>query len=69
MLRKHYVNNHPQPNGDNEVHVEGCDWLRQARSSTYLGSFARCQEAVEAAQRFYPRANGCAFCCPECHTR
>lgn len=68
-MATYYVNNNRQPNGDHEVHVSTCYWLRQAHSVRELGEFAACFSAVAAAKRVYPTANGCAYCAPACHTR
>ena len=67
-MADYYVNNTRQENGDHEVHVNGCNWLARAQSTTYLGNYMNCQGAVMAAKRMYPTANGCAYCAPSCHT-
>lgn len=66
-MSRYYVNDHAQNNGDHEVHMEGCPYLSQARSTTYLGEFANCREAVAAAKRIYSKSDGCYHCCPACH--
>jgi len=66
-MANYYLNNNAQPNGDHEVHKEGCTWMPGNR--TYLGDFASCHGAVAEAKRRQPRADGCATCCPDCHTR
>ena len=68
-MAAYYVNDTAQPNsGDHEVHESGCFWLGLAASTTYLGDFISCHQAVVAAKRIYPRSNGCATCSPGCHT-
>lgn len=67
-MPRYYVNNNSQPNGDHEVHLQGCYWLRQATSTRDLGDHPHCHSAVAAAKVFYPTANGCATCAPSCHT-
>ncbi len=62
----YYVNTRAQPNGDHEVHVDGCSWKPQ--DATYLGSYASCQPAVAQARLTYRTANGCYYCCYACHT-
>lgn len=64
----YYVNDNAQPNGDHEVHREGCYWLGVAQSTTSLGYHWNCADAVAAAKRKYRQSNGCAHCAPECHT-
>ncbi|WP_332688826.1 hypothetical protein [Devosia sp.] len=68
MAEHYYVNDTAQPNGDHEVHAQNCYWLGQARSTTYLGLFATCREAVAAARRHYRQCNGCVHCAAACHT-
>ena len=65
----YYVNNNPQPTGEHEVHLEGCYWLNLAISKTSLGPHSSCASALIAARSFYSNVHGCAFCCPECHSR
>lgn len=67
-MEKFYVNRTAQPNGDHEVHREGCYWLSIAAHTTYLGEFYGCSGAVAEAKKTYKTANGCASCCPTCHT-
>lgn len=61
-----YVNDNAQPNGDHEVHREGCSYM--PNSATYLGQHDSCQSAVAAARRKYLRSNGCYWCSRPCHT-
>jgi len=63
----YYVNDHAQPNGDHEVHKKSCKWLAMAVSTTYLGYYPNCRDAVSKARTVYSKANGCPYCCPECH--
>ena len=67
-MPRYYVNNSRQDNGDHEVHVSGCHWLQQARSTRDLGEHATCASAVRVAKQIYPTANGCAYCSSACHT-
>ena len=69
MKQQYYVNDHPQSNGDHEVHVPNCRFYHLMRSKTYLGEFDSCREAVRVAKVRYPTANGCIVCCTPCHTR
>lgn len=66
----YYVNNTAQPNGDHEVHKDGCYWLSKAVSTAYLGDFTYCSEAVAKSKRdHYRQTNGCATCASACHTQ
>lgn len=66
---KYYVNDNAQPvTYDHEVHKTGCYYLSIANSTTYLGEFNSCHDAVESAKKIYPNSDGCAYCCPACHT-
>ena len=67
-MASYYVNQTAQPNGDHEVHREGCYWLSLATYTRYLGNFSSCGPAVAVAAVIYPTANGCAHCSPLCHT-
>ena len=64
-----YVNKNAQVTGEHEVHRFTCSWLPDPENRIYLGDFATSQEAVWAARRYYNCVDGCAFCCPESHTR
>lgn len=66
MYNFYYVNNNAQPNGDHEVHIKECKYMPQ--SAKYLGYYDNCREAVNEAKKTYRQSNGCAFCCPLCHT-
>ena len=68
-MDKYYVNNNAQDNGDHEVHKEGCYWLSLANNTRYLGYFASCRPAVEKAKESFSTADGCKYCCPDCHNR
>lgn len=67
-MAKYYVNKNAQSNGDHEVHVSDCSWLPEASNRTYLGEFSNCRDAVAEAKKYYWQSNGCAHCCPSCHT-
>jgi hypothetical protein len=67
-MADYYVNNHPQSNGDHEVHEHGCTHLAKALSTKYLGNFLNCHAAVAAAKKIYRTADGCATCAKACHT-
>ncbi len=67
-MAKYYVNDNAQSNGDHEVHKEGCSYLAEIVSKTYLGDFSSCHDAVRKAKEIYRQSNGCYYCCYECHT-
>lgn len=67
-MERYCVNTNAQPNGDNEVHKEGCAFLPLLRNRFDLGFHLNCQTAVIQARLMYPRANGCMFCSLPCHT-
>ena len=66
-MAQYYLNNNTQPNGDREVHKEGCQLMPSDR--TFLGAFSRCQDAVWAARLYHSQVNGCFVCSRECHTQ
>lgn len=68
MLYHYYVNDNEQSNGDHEVHREGCYYLPQIVSKTYLGMFPSAIPAVQKAKQYYTQTNGCAYCSTEANT-
>lgn len=64
-MAHYYVNPEPDEDGDNEVHQTGCH--RMPNQAEYLGQFSNCHDAVAAAKRRYPNADGCRICLPQCH--
>jgi hypothetical protein len=68
MKKKYYVNTNAQSNGDNEVHVEGCRYMPASENRKSLGEYSNCHDAVKEAKREYKKANGCYYCCNDCHT-
>jgi len=71
-MARYCVNMNAQPiTGDHEVHnlSSGCNHLPDTSNQLSLGEHSNCQSAVLAAKRIYPRADGCAYCCPQCHSR
>jgi len=67
-MPRYYVNRNEQPNGDHEVHKEGCDWMPEDENRKYLGNFDNCSDAVKEAKKTYSQSNGCYYCCNACHT-
>jgi hypothetical protein len=67
-MPSYYVNKNAQPNGDHEVHVEGCVRLPEPGKRQYLGEFTNCRPAVEVGRGYFHQLNGCAHCCPDCNT-
>lgn len=65
-MQYYCVNNVSQPNGDHEVHVQGCAYW--PNSNTPLGQHSSCHTAVAQAKRYYLKSNGCYWCCRPCHT-
>lgn len=69
MIYNYYVNldSTRNPNYNHEVHKDGCIRMPSTEKRMYLGIFGRCEDALTAAKRIYPDADGCAICCPRCH--
>jgi len=67
-MARYYVNKNAQDNGDHEVHEQGCSHMPDMENRIYLGEFSSCQGAVRKAKEYYAKADGCAYCCPACHT-
>jgi hypothetical protein len=68
-MPKYYVNRNAQPNGDHEVHMEGCPHMPHPDNRYYLGEFEGCYGAVLEAKEIFPTADGCYYCCAACHKR
>ncbi len=68
-MKKYYVNNNAQSNGDHEVHHEECSFLPTAQNRTYLDVYWDCKDAVKEAKKLHTQVNGCFYCSNECHTR
>ncbi len=66
-MKKYYVNQQAQINGDHEVHDQSCRYLPSTLNRTYLGEFQSCNSAVSAAKKYYTKADGCKICSPSCH--
>lgn len=60
-------NTYTNPNGDNEVHKEGCVHYQLLTNYEYLGNFSTCAEAINNAKTKGYKADGCANCIPSCH--
>lgn len=63
----YYVNKNSQSNGDHEVHERGCGHMPNPENRLYLGDFTSCRPAVREAKKYYDTADGCYYCCNECH--
>ncbi len=63
------MNKNAQLNGDHEVHKKGCSWEPKAENQYPLGEHATCRTAVAKAKTINPKADGCKYCSPDCHTR
>jgi hypothetical protein len=59
--------NNENPNGDHEVHKEGCVWWPNPENRIDLGEHSSCHSAVVLAKPYYANADGCATCSPDCH--
>ena len=66
---RYYVNDNPQSTGEHEIHNEKCHWLKLTKSTTPLGEHHNCHSALIVAKGIYEVVDGCADCCPDCHTR
>jgi len=65
---RYYVNKNAQSNGDHEVHDSGCSFLPDPNNRIYLGDYSSCHGAVRKAKEYYSKADGCYYCCNDCHT-
>ncbi len=64
------VNKNAQPTGEHEVHnVDTCNYLPETYNRLSLGWHSDCKGAIAEAKKYYSNVDGCAHCCPDCHTR
>jgi hypothetical protein len=68
MTMWYLVNKNAQSNGDHEVHREDCGHLPNPENRKWLGQFASCYSALAEAKKYDSEADGCFYCCNECHT-
>lgn len=68
-MKRYYVNDNAQTNGDHEVHTSGCPYFHLIVSKTDLGNHYGCASAVQKAKTIYPQSNGCYHCSNACHTQ
>ena len=70
-MAQYYLNRNSQETGENEVHRLGCSFMPRLENRISLGEHFHCQSAVDEAVRQKPfwTIDGCAYCCPNCHTR
>ena len=71
MYYHYYVNKltTTNPNFNHEVHKSACRYLPSEDNRVYLGYFNSTAEAMLKAKMYYLNVDGCAVCCPECHTK
>ena len=68
-MARYYVNRNAQPNGDHEVHKQGCSYMPADENRINLGEHTTCHTAVAKAKReHFAKSNGCYYCSNECHT-
>lgn len=69
MFKHYYVNKNAQSTGEHEVHAEGCPYMPLYPNRLYLGYFAKPQEAIKEAKKYYDNVDGCYHCCLPVHTK
>ncbi len=68
-MGNYYVNKNAQSTGEHEVHTDGCPHPPNIKNRVSIGLFKTCQGAIRQAKTVYANVDGCAYCCPKCHTR
>ncbi|MCA0374486.1 MAG: hypothetical protein LCH84_02380 [Gemmatimonadetes bacterium] len=72
-MSRFIINKNVQPSGEYEVHnlTSGCGAMPLPQNQIDLGWHSSCHGALAQARMSWPQAviDGCAFCCPSCHTR
>lgn len=66
-MARYYMNENPQENGDHEVHKDGCDYMPSIFNRRFLGDFDNCHQALKVALEIDKDADGCYWCCRDCH--
>ena len=62
------VNTNADENGNNEVHETGkCSHLPDVQNRHSLGEHPNCKSALAEAKKYYAKADGCYWCCNDCH--
>lgn len=61
------LNKNEQSNGDREVHEVGCSHAPDKANQIDLGVHATCKGALLAARKITKNADGCYYCCNDCH--
>lgn len=68
-MARYIVNKNSDEKGRHEVHREAaCNHLPLSHNRLFVGNFETCGPAKAEAKKMYPTADGCAYCCPACHT-
>ncbi|WP_264564711.1 hypothetical protein [Flavobacterium sp. N3904] len=67
-MKKYYVNENAQLNGDHEVHTADCRYVPSVFNRKDLGEHSSCKSAVMEAKKTYSKSNGCKTCSDDCHT-
>jgi hypothetical protein len=65
-MARYYVSDHPNLNGDHDVHVSGCKNMHG--SMVHLGEHSLCTTAVARAKSIFVQVNGCKYCSNLCHS-
>lgn len=70
-MASYYANRHARPDGCHEVHIDDDSCLHppELNNRDPLGWHETCDSAVSEAKSRYAKADGCAYCTPDCHAR
>ncbi|EHF3470693.1 TPA: hypothetical protein SMP82_001354 [Proteus mirabilis] len=64
----YYINTLIDDKGYYVIHQYGCEHMPITLNRMFLGNFYDCFSAMRVAIEYsYPKANGCYWCCRECH--
>lgn len=67
-MPRYILNKNAQSNGDREVHEVGCGHAPDKVNQIDLGTHATCKGAMQAAAKHTDDADGCYYCCNDCHS-
>lgn len=61
-MPRFYLNGSAQPNGDYEIHQEGCYWLDSVHKKKDLKIHKTVNAALERAKKYFDQVSACEYC-------
>jgi len=66
-MNSYYLDLNADAKGEHTVHISTCLYLPDLSHLLHLGYFSNCKEVMEAAEKYFPKINGCKHCCQKIH--